>query len=417
MSSRSKPSEGSSYDLDIPTPEVFEPLLAPARYKGAHGGRGSGKSHFFAELLVEKAILEPGLRAVCIREVQQSLKESVKRLVEDKIQALGVGRHFDVQRELIATPGGGIIVFQGMQSHTAESIKSLEGYDVAWVEEAQALSKRSLQLLRPTIRKPGSELWFSWNPRKPDDPVDELLRSDTRPARSVVVEANYTDNPWFPADLREEMEFDRGRDLDDYGHVWLGGYLTRGDAQVLRGRCKVRAFEPQAGWDGPYFGADWGFSVDPTALIKCWIGARTLYIGAEAYGHQVEIDNLPALFDRVPGSREHVIRSDSARPETISYLQRHGFPRCVPADKWPGSVEDGVEHLRSYEQIVIHPDCVNAIREARDWSWKVDRKTDDVLPELAPGNDHIWDATRYALSPLIKRRQKTRAAPVNIMGR
>ena len=164
----------SKQTLTIPTPEVFEPLLQPSRYKGAFGGRGSGKSHFFAELGVERCMLRKGSRGVCIREVQKSLKDSAKRLIEDKIGALGVSAHFDALNDSIKTPGGGVILFQGMQDHTAESIKSLEGFDWAWVEEAQTLSARSLEMLRPTIRAPGSELWFSWNPRSAKDLVGRV---------------------------------------------------------------------------------------------------------------------------------------------------------------------------------------------------------------------------------------------------
>ena len=163
---------------DIPTnaARVFTPLLESARYKGAWGGRGSGKSHFFGERVVIRCLGEPGLRVVCIREVQKTLAQSSKRLIEQKIIALGVGRKFRVLEEKIVTPGGGLIIFQGMQDHTAESIKSLEGYKIAWIEEAQTLSQRSLTLLRPTIRVPGSEIWASWNPRRKSDAIDELLR-------------------------------------------------------------------------------------------------------------------------------------------------------------------------------------------------------------------------------------------------
>lgn len=200
------------------------PLLAPGRYKGAHGGRGSGKSHFFAESLVEAALMRPGLRAVCIREVQKSLKESAKRLIEDKIRALGVGAAFDPQVGETKTPGGGVILYQGMQDHTAESIKSLEGFDIAWVEEAQGLSARSLEMLRPTIRKPGSELWFSWNPRSAADPVDQLLRGVTPPPGAIVQRANYDDNPFFPAELEQERLHDLKAKPERYGHIWLGEY-------------------------------------------------------------------------------------------------------------------------------------------------------------------------------------------------
>lgn len=210
-------------ELEIQTAEIFEPLLTPARYKGAHGGRGSGKSHFFAELLVEDHYCNPGMRSVCVREVQKSLKESAKRLIEDKIEALGFDG-FDPKVDHIKTPGKGIILFQGMQDHTAESIKSLEGVDRAWCEEAQTLSARSLEMLRPTIRKPGSELWFSWNPRNANDPIDSFLRGPQPPPNSVVVRANYMHNPWFPVELEAERAHDEQTNRMRYAHIWLGEY-------------------------------------------------------------------------------------------------------------------------------------------------------------------------------------------------
>lgn len=216
--------------LEIPTARVFGPLLQAARYKGAHGGRGSGKSHFFAGLMVESALLRPGFRGVCIREVQKSLKESAKRLIEDKIQEHGLGSQFDIQQAEVRTPGGGVILFQGMQDHTAESIKSLEGVDVAWVEEGQSLSARSLQLLRPTIRKDGSELWFSWNRTRKTDPVDQLLTGPSPPTGAAVVRANWSDNPWFPAVLEQERQDDKRDRPDQYDHIWEGDY-----AKVMEG--------------------------------------------------------------------------------------------------------------------------------------------------------------------------------------
>lgn len=210
----------------VPVARAFVPLLAPARYKGVYGGRGSGKSHFFAGLMVERCLAKPGLRAVCIREVQKSLKESAKRLLESKISEHPYGGSFDVLREQIGTPGGGVIIFQGMQDHTAESIKSLEGFDIAWVEEAHTLSQRSLTLLRPTIRAPGSELWFGWNPRRKSDPVDALLRGPTPPTGAVLVKANWSENPWFPAELEQERQDDLRDRPEEYEHIWEGGYAT-----------------------------------------------------------------------------------------------------------------------------------------------------------------------------------------------
>ena len=210
--------------LKIPTAKVFEPLLAPARYKGAFGGRGSGKSHFFGELLVETCQAERGTLAVCIREAQRTLAQSSKRLIEGKIAALGLGQGFRPFSDRIATPGDGLIIFRGMQDHTAESIKSLEGFRIAWIDEAQTLSARSLSLLRPTIRAPRSELWASWNPRRKSDAVDDFLRS-RKPDGAVVVKANWRDNPWLPAVLDEERRLDLALYPDRYEHIWEGDYV------------------------------------------------------------------------------------------------------------------------------------------------------------------------------------------------
>ena len=211
--------------LQIPTAEVFLPLLQPARYKGAHGGRGSGKSHFFGELLVEECLAEKGTLAVCIREVQKTLAQSSKRLIESKIQSMGVGREFRVFNDKIETPGDGIIIFNGMQDHTAESIKSLEGFRIADVEEAQTLSARSLTLLRPTIRAPGSQIWFRWNPRRKVDAVDEFLRQ-RKPDNSIVVEANWRDNPFWTPELEAERQLDLKLYPERYEHIWEGAYAT-----------------------------------------------------------------------------------------------------------------------------------------------------------------------------------------------
>ena len=211
-------------ELRIETPKVFLPLIGPSRYKGAFGGRGSAKSHHFAEAAIERCIMRPGSRGVCIREVQKDLRESAKRLIEDKMISMGVGKLFRPMRGEIITPGNGIILFQGMQDHTTESIKSLENFDWAWVEEAQTLSKRSLEMLRPTIRARESEIWFSWNPRNAKDPVDEFFRGKNPPPDSACVRTNYMDNPFFPPELEMERAWDEVNRRERYGHIWLGEY-------------------------------------------------------------------------------------------------------------------------------------------------------------------------------------------------
>jgi phage terminase large subunit len=226
--------------LQIETARVFQPLLKPARYKGGHGGRGSGKSHFFGELLVEECLRVPGTRAVCIREYQRTLAQSSKHLIEEKIKGLGVGAQFDIIKEHITTPGGGLILFQGMQDHTAETIKSLEGCRIAWIDEAQTLSARSLALLRPTIRAEGSEIWASWNARRKSDAIDEFLRAK-KPDNAIVVQANWRDNPWFPAVLEQERLLDLKTYPDRYDHIWEGGYAKAFEgAYFAQGLAKAK---------------------------------------------------------------------------------------------------------------------------------------------------------------------------------
>jgi phage terminase large subunit len=219
--------------LRIETARAFVPLLEPARYKGAWGGRGSGKSHFFAEKLIDDCQAEPGesgegMRAVCIREVQKDLAQSSKLLIETKLSALGLNEAdgFKVFRDVIQTPGDGLMIFKGMNDYTADSIKSLEGFKRSWWEEAQAATLHSLSLLRPTLRAPGSELWFSWNPRRKTDPVDVMLRGPERPTGAVVVKANWRDNPWFTAELEQERQDCVRMSPEQYDHIWEGGYVS-----------------------------------------------------------------------------------------------------------------------------------------------------------------------------------------------
>lgn len=389
--------------LVIPTARWSTPLLAAARYKGAKGGRSGGKSHFWAERMVEHSAANPHFSGVCIREVQRSLRYSAKRLIDSKIRNLGLSHLFDSRDNEIRRRGGsGVIIFQGMQDHTADSIKSLEGFDAAWYEEAQRMSQRSADLLLPTIRGPGSELWFSWNPDQADDPVEKLLVAKP-PADSAVVSVNFTDNPFRDPVVDAEAAEALRRDPDNYAHIWEGAYNTKSDDQVLAGKWEVDHFTPGAAWDGPYYGGDWGFAADPSTLIECYVYDDTLYIYREAYRKGVETDQLPAFYDQLPGAVSHVVRADNARPENISYMNRHGYPKVQAVKKWPGSIEDGISRLRSFRRIVIHTDCLHTIAEARLWKYKRDRLTGDILPVLIDANNHCWDAVRYAVEPLIKR--------------
>lgn len=210
--------------IDIQTPRAFLPLIEPRRYKGIKGGRGSGKSHFAGEMLIEDHLRFPGLRSVCIREVQKDLKDSAKKLLEDKIKSMGVYDRFDILNNEIRCPGDGLIVFTGMTDHNDQSIKSLEGFGRAWIEEAQTISSGSLEMLTPTIRNEGSEIWATWNPRNASDPIDKFFANGAHDDDMICVTANYNDNPFFPNVLEaERLRFKRDNP-ERYAHVWLGAY-------------------------------------------------------------------------------------------------------------------------------------------------------------------------------------------------
>lgn len=309
--------------LDIPTAEVFLPLLEPARYKGIWGGRGSGKSHFFGGRLVEDHLAEQGMLSVCIREVQKSLAQSSKRLIESKLSDFGLGEAdgFKVFRDVIETPGDGLIAFQGMQDHTAESIKSLEGFKRAWVEEAQGLSSRSLTLLRPTIRAPGSEIWASWNPRHKKDAVDALLRGLSPPTNSVVIRANWSDNPWFPAELEQERQDDLRDRPDSYEHIWEGDYAKVTDGAYF---AKVLSEARQQGRIGRV-------AADPLMTIRlfCDIGGTGARADAFAMwavqfiGREIRVLNYYEAVGQPLATHVQWMRSQGYTPDRAQVFLPH----------------------------------------------------------------------------------------------
>lgn len=417
--------------LEVRFPSAFRFLFAgraddgaAVRYRAAYGGRGSAKSHSFCSAAVIKAAQQP-LRVGVYREIQKSIRDSAKRLLDDKIAENGLSGFYESTDTEIRGKNGSLFLFNGLRTNP-DAIKSTEGLDIAIVMEANKVAQRSWDLLIPTVRKPGSEIWAEWNPDQPTDPVDVMFRGkDGPPPGSIVRQVNYVDNPFFPDVLRQEAEYDLRRDPERYNHVWLGGYQTNSEARVFR-NWRVEAFETPA--DAVLrFGADWGFAIDPTTLLRMFVVGRTLYIDQEAYKIGCEIDETPALFagdcppnrsedqswqnphkhPGVPGALRWTITADSARPETVSYMKRKGF-RIIPAIKGPGSLEDGIEFLRTFD-IVVHPRCVHTIEELTLYSWKTDPLTGEILPILADKDNHLIDAARYGLEALRRGGAKARA--------
>lgn len=409
-------------NLDLQTPRWAVPLLAPSRYKAAWGGRSGGKSHFFAELAVEEMLEMPNLPFVCLREIQKTLKHSVKRLIEQKIKDMRVRSSFKITDHEIARVGGeGLFIFQGMQDHTADSIKSLEGFMRAWVEEAQKFSARSWRLLRPTIRAPGSQIWASWNPEFPIDPVDEFFRGGHLPNNAIVVKVNYTDNPFMTEESYNDAKADKERDEEEYEHVWMGGYNFKSEAVIFAGKWVEREFDiskmgsPKMGAKyvpaGPYYGLDFGFSQDPTAALRCWIWDECLFIDYALGKKKLELSDTNEMVCQIPGADRYKIVGDSARPETINHMRKpwkdsSGRNRpglnVAPCEKWSGSIEDGIEYLLSFRQIVIHPRCVGMIYEAKNYKYRIDRFTEEILATIEDKDNHFWDALRYALNKHIQ---------------
>ena len=393
--------------LTIKTAEVFAPLLEPARYKGAYGGRGSGKSHFFAELMIDEHLAIRGHRSLCIREVQKTLKESAKLLIEDKINTYKLqGQGFKVYKDVIETPGDGLIAFAGMKDHTAESIKSYENFSRAWVEESQIFSAKSLQLLRPTIRAEGSELWFSWNPRRKIDPVDRFLRdSEQRPSNSIVVKANYSDNPWFPNVLEEERLEDFEKRPDSYAHVWEGDYVTAIDgAYFAKHLAKARAekrigrlnIDPLMGLYAFFDIGGTGAKSDAVAIwIVQFIGKEIRVVDYyEAVGQELS-EHVGWLNTQEYQKAKIYLPHDGTQHDKVyrvtyeSELKKAGFKVEVVKNQGAGAANHRIEAVRRiFHQCWFDQERCSAGLEALGWY----HEKKDESRDIGLGPEHDWSS-------------------------
>jgi phage terminase large subunit len=424
--------------VPIEIPDKLQFLVGTRkRYKVVFGGRGSLKSWTIARVLLGLGRSRKML-ILCAREFQKSIKDSVHRLLRNQIALLGIGEdkgeYKVTDTKIVHLQTGTEFIFVGLHFNTVD-LKSLEGVDICWVEEAEAISADSWTILDPTIRKEGSEIWVSFNPGEETDPTWQRFVADPMPADvATVVSVSWKDNYWLPSELERQAKWMREHDPESYLHIWEGKTWFRNEAQVLNRVWGIKDFDPAAipHRSGPYFGADWGFSTSPTALVKSYVETlnpedfgktyvtnegdevnvfihRNLYIAEEAFAMGCEFiardgqPGLTELFEQVSESRKYLIRADCARPETISHMSKEGF-MIEPCEKWPKCAEDGVAYLRGFDHIYVHPSCVNMIQQSRLWSFKtnpLDRK--QVLPRLKDGNDDGWDATRYAHESLITR--------------
>lgn len=385
-------------------------MSRPSRYKVLEGGRGGAKSYSFANTAVALTS-QKKTRFLCTRETQNSIKDSVHRLISDRIYAAGLDNFFTIRNEMIESTCGSQFFFKGLH-HNISEIKSMEGIDIVWVEEAEKVSAESWDILIPTIRKENSEIWISFNPDDAKSATFQRFIMNTPPdCRRAHI--TFRDNKYFPEVLRREMEYDKRVDFEKYLHVWEGQIKKYAQDLIFRSKLEVDAdFEAPEGTRF-FYGADFGFSNDPTAGNRCYIHDRKLYIDYEVYGYGVELTDLHRFFGDLPDVRRWTIRADSARPDTISFLsqpftdkygtEHKGFA-IVGAEKGKGSVEDGIEFLRGFEKIVIHKRCPHTKKDFENYRWKKDRITDEVLAIPKEGSDHAPDDIRYALEPYIKKK-------------
>lgn len=410
---------------------------ACSRYKCAHGGRGSSKSWGIAGVAVVSGAVMP-TRFFCVREVQTSMRASIHKLLSNRIDELGLSRYYDVQAERIlgkyrtrvhAKYKSTEFEFTGIKTDPAK-IKGAEEIDVCIGEEAEAYTHASWTFLRKTVRNAqhNSEIWVSFNPRHREDATSQIFLENTQPGMRVV-QLNWHDNPWFGGDLKYELEIDqraltkgdaaeRMQAQADYDHVWMGAYQRLTNANVIRHWIDNEVFgDPPAGTQLRY-GLDWGYADDPLAGVRFWVtdhkdpvtaeAYQELWISHEAFGTHIELNSVTRfLEDRLPGVRQWPIKADCAQPAMISHVKSSGMG-IAGAEKWSGSVEDGLAVVNKYRVIHIHARCPNVAREARLYSYKVDpMNPKNVLPIIIDKHNHGWDAVRYGLDGLIKHKRSS----------
>jgi phage terminase large subunit len=416
--------------LFMQMPVAFIPLLdrrmpdgTPIRYKCYFGGRGAGRSWNFARALVGEAFTEQHL-ILCTREFQNTIADSVKRVIETQIAAMKLDPWFRItETNITCRLTGSEFIFKGLR-RDIQGIRSLEGVTRCWVEEGQWTTNDSWLILDPTIRAPGSQIWVSYNPVDETDPTHQMFAIDEhRPHDALVRKVSYRDNPWFPAELERLRVRMLEQDPDAYDWVWEGECRKISAAAIFKDNYIVEGFEEPEKVDRYFFGLDFGFAHDALAAVRCYIHNDQLWITHEFYAIGVEIDDIaPALkggrserngaqFEGIPGIEHWPVKADSARPETISYLARQGL-NVTAAEKWQGSVEDGISHLKGFRKIHVHTRCVNTAQEFRLYSYRIDAKAKDkhnpqpgdILPVPEDKHNHAIDATRYALDGYIQRR-------------
>jgi len=390
----------TTVQVELP-PKLIPIFQGSARYRGAYGGRGSAKTRSFALMTAIRAYMfaEAGIEGVilCGREFMNSLDDSSMEEIKTAIRSVPwLKAYFDIGEKYIRTKNNRVrYVFSGL-TRNLDSLKSKARVLIAWIDEGEGVSENGWRKLTPTVREDNSEIWVTWNPEGEESSTHKRFRK-TPPTNSKIIEINYMDNPWFPDVLEQERLDDQRLRPDDYNHIWNGGFRQNTEAQIFK-NWKIEALETPDNvvW---FYGADWGFANDPTAALRCCIMGTTLYVDYEASQIGCEMEATPTLLGKVPDIHKWPLRADNARPETIDYVRRNGFPKIRAAKKGKGSIEHGINFLKGFD-IVVHPRCVNLINELKNYSYKIDKQTEEILPVVADAWNHLIDALRYAVEGL-----------------
>lgn len=394
---------------DLIPPKLLFFAFEKKRYKIAKGGRGSAKSETIARSLISLA-MQKDLKILCTRSYQNSITDSVHSLLARIIRKNNLEHFFKINLHNITAINGSQFIFSGLQK--IDSLKSVDQIDICWIEEAATVTKSNFEKLTPSIRKEGSEIWISFNPEFDDDYIYQTFcknKPDNYESSSVILQTvNWQDNPFFNDTLQQERQLCLKNRPDDYDHIWEGGLKTISDAQIFKNKCEIKEFETipanQCTWGRYFYGIDWG-DTNPTVLIRCWVKDNCLWVDYEACGTKIDLYELDTFFSKVPDYKSWPITADNENPASINYCKTHLGMNIKACEKGKNSVLDGIKYLKGFYKIYIHPRCTNLAKESRLYCYKVDKYTEEVLPDIiAKGNDHSWDALRYALEAYMKRK-------------
>jgi len=391
-----------STEISAEFPHKLSFLVDSYRYKVAYGGRGSGKSWGFARALIAKAMKEP-LRILCAREVQRSIKQSVHQLLSDQIQAMEFGEYFDVVESEIRCVSGSKFHFTGLANNTVESIKSYEGVDIVWVEEAQTVSKKSWDILIPTIRKPGSEIWVSFNPDLDSD--DTYKRFVINPPEDAkVVKINWSDNPWFPKVLNKERLHSQATS-DDYNNIWEGDCKTAVDGAIYaneirdaqeNGRITTVPHDPML---KTHIVMDLGWN-DSMSIILVQKGVSDLRVIGYIEDDHRTLDSYSAQLKDLQYNWGHMYLPHDGQTKDFKHgisaediMRKHGWDvRIVPKL----DVESGIKLARmNFHRVYFDRSAERLIECLKHYRRSISATTNEPGAPLHDEYSHGADAFRY----------------------